>query len=145
MKFLNSLQPVALLALRMAFGLIFLTHGYPKIAKPVPGMFTLFVQHGLPGYFVYVAGVLETFGGLLLIAGLFTRAAGMLLAAEMVIAVLKIHSGGGILAVHNYEFPLSLAAGCFALSAVGPGVLSLDAIFFAQATGKPRTHNAARR
>lgn len=144
MKFLSSLQPVALLSLRIALGGIFLTHGYPKIAKPVPAMFTLFTQHGFPAYFVYVSGVLEAFGAVLLIAGLFTRAAGLVLAAEMVIAILKVHSSAGILAVHNYEFPLSLAASCFALSAVGPGMFSVDAIFFGQG-GRPRAQKPARK
>lgn len=144
MKFLSSLQPVALLSLRIVLGVIFLAHGYPKIAKPVPAMFALFVQHGLPAYFVYVSGVLEAFGAVLLMAGLFTRAAGLVLAAEMVIAILKVHSSAGILAVHNYEFPLSLAASCFALSAVGPGVFSVDAIFFGQG-GRPRAPKPARK
>jgi len=84
------------------------------------------VQHGLPGYFVYVAGILETFGGGLLILGLFTRVAGLLLAIEMGVAIWKVHSGGGYLAVHNYEFPLALAATCFALATVGAGLLSVD-------------------
>lgn len=145
MKLLNSLQPLALLLLRVGLGVIFLTHGYPKIAKPVPAMFSLFVQHGLPGYFVYVTGVLETFGGLLLIVGLFTRAAALLLVAEMAVAIFKVHNGGGILGIHYYEFPLSLAVACFALAAVGPGWISLDAMFFGEGSGKSRAQRPARK
>lgn len=145
MKVLNSLQPLALLLLRLALGVVFLTHGYPKIAKPVPAMFNLFVGHGFPAYFVYIAGVLETFGGLLLIVGLFTRAAGLVLAGEMAVAILKVHSAGGILAVHNYEFPLSLAMSCFALSALGPGAISLDAMFLGEGSAKSRASKPARK
>lgn len=145
MRFLSSLQPIALLFLRLALGVVFLTHGYPKIAKPVPAMFTMFVQHGFPAYFVYVSGVLETFGGVLLIAGLFTRPAGLLLAAEMAVAILKVHGAGGILAVHNYEFPLSLAVACFALSALGPGVFSLDSIFLGEGRVKTRAQKPSRK
>lgn len=145
MRFLSSLQPVALLVLRLALGVIFLTHGYPKIAKPVPAIFTFFMQHGFPAYFVYVSGVLEAFGGVLLIVGLFTRPAALLLAAEMAVAILKVHSAGGILAVHNYEFPLSLAVACFALSALGPGIFSLDAIFLGENTGKTRAQKTSRK
>ena len=83
MKSLNSLQPVGLLVLRLALGLIFLSHGYPKLAHSGAGMQDFFVQHGLPGYFVYIAGVLEVFGGTLLVLGLFTRGAALLLAIEM--------------------------------------------------------------
>jgi putative oxidoreductase len=130
MKFLNSLQPFALLILRIALGIIFLTHGYPKLMKSAAPMQAMFIQHGLPGYFVYVAGVLEVFGGGMLILGLFARAAGFLLAMEMAVAIVKVHSAGGILAVHNYEFPLSLAVACLALAAVGPGLISIDAALF---------------
>src|SRR5213593_4772339 len=130
MKSLNSLQPVALLALRLALGVIFFSHGYPKLAHQGAGMQGFFVQHGLPGNFVYIAGVLEVFGGILLALGLFTRGAALLLAIEMGVAIWKVHSNGGYLAVHNYEFPLAMLAGSFALATVGAGLLSLDHVLF---------------
>jgi putative oxidoreductase len=126
MKSLNSLQPLGLLVLRVALGLIFFSHGYPKLAHSGAGMQSFFVQHGLPGYFVYVSGVLEVFGGILLVVGLFTRAAALLLAIEMGVAIWKVHSSGGYLAVHNYEFPLAMLTACFALATVGAGRVSLD-------------------
>ena len=132
MRFLNSLQPVGLLVLRIALGIIFIAHGYPKLAHLRGGaqMQSFFVEHGLPGYFVYVAGVIETFGGGLLLLGLFTRAAALLLAMEMCVAIWKVHSVHGYLAVHDYEFPLTLATACFALATVGAGMISLDLILF---------------
>jgi putative oxidoreductase len=126
MKFLDSLQPLGLLILRVALGVIFLTHGYPKLMKPNMEIQHMFVQHGLPGQFVYVTGGLEVFGGLLLALGLFTRPAALLLAIEMGVLIWKMHSSGGILAVHLYEFPLALAAGCIALATVGAGRISVD-------------------
>jgi putative oxidoreductase len=127
-KFLDMFRPVGLLVLRVALGIIFIAHGYPKLAHLRGGaqMQSFFVEHGLPGYFVYVAGVIEAFGGGLLLLGLFTRAAGLLLAIEMCVAIWKVHSGHGYLAVHDYEFPLTLAASCFALATVGAGMISLD-------------------
>jgi len=130
MKSPNSLQPAGLLLLRLALGLIFFTHGYPKLAHAGAGMQSFFVEHGLPGYFVYIAGVLEVFGGMLLVLGLFTRGAALLLAIEMGVAIWKVHSTGGYLAVHNYEFPLAVLAGSFALATVGAGRLSLDQPLF---------------
>jgi len=56
MKSLNLLQPFGLLALRLVLGMIFFAHGYPKLAHLGGGMQEFFVQHGLPGYFVYAAG-----------------------------------------------------------------------------------------
>ena len=69
---LNALQPVGLLLLRLVLGIIFIWHGYPKLTHP-NAMHGMFVQHGLPGYFVTVAGVLEVFGGGLIILGFLTR------------------------------------------------------------------------
>jgi putative oxidoreductase len=131
-KFLNSLQPIGLLALRIALGVIFIAHGYPKLAHLRGGaqMQGFFVEHGLPGYFVYIAGVIETFGGGLLLLGLFARAAALLLGIEMCVAIWKVHSAHGYLAVHDYEFPLTLATACFALATVGAGLISLDLLLF---------------
>jgi putative oxidoreductase len=126
MKSLNSLQPLGLLLLRIALALIFFTHGYPKLAHSGAGMQSFFVQHGMPGYFVYISGVLEVFGAVLLALGLFTRATALLLAIEMGVAIWKVHSVGGYLAIHNYEFPLALLGSSFALATVGAGLFSLD-------------------
>lgn len=137
MKSLNSLQPLGLLVLRLAIGLIFFTHGYPKLAHSGPEMQNFFVQHGLPGYFVYISGALEVFGALLLVLGLFTRGAALLLAIEMGVAIWKVHSTGSYLAVHNYEFPLAVLAGSFALATVGAGALSLDHPLFEGGRSRP--------
>jgi putative oxidoreductase len=136
MKSLNSLQPVGLLVLRVVLGLIFFSHGYPKVAHSAPGMQAFFVEHGLPGYFVYISGVLEVFGAVLLALGVFARGAALLLAIEMGVAIWKVHSSGGYFAVHNYEFPLAMLAGSFALATVGAGLLSLDHVLF-EGRGKP--------
>ena len=130
MKSLNSLQPLGLLLLRSAVGIIFVYHGYPKLLHQGAGMQGFFTQHGLPAYFVYVSGMLEVFGGGLLVLGLFARLAGLLLAIEMGVAIWKVHSSAGITAVHNYEFPLALGTAAFAIATVGAGMLSLDWLLF---------------
>src|SRR6202171_6327068 len=134
---LNALQPVGLLLLRLSLGIIFIWHGYPKLTHP-NAMHGMFVQHGLPGYFVTVAGVLEVFGGGLLILGFLMRIAAMLLAIEMAVAIWKVHSAGGYQAVHNYEFTLVLAAACFALATVGAGRASVDYALYESGRG-PRS------
>ena len=135
MKSLNRLQPIALLVLRIALAIIFLYHGYPKLGHLRGGsqMQGFFIEHGLPGYFVYVAGVIEMFGGGLLLIGLFTRPAALLLAVEMCVAIVKVHSGHGYFGVHDYEFPLTLAASCFVLASTGAGFISLDGLPFSDA------------
>lgn len=136
MKSLEKLQPLALLVLRSVLALVFITSGYPKLTGTSPMGPQFFVQHGLPAWFVYLAGVLELFGGALLILGLFTRATALLLAVEMGVAIWKVDSAKGYLAIHEYAYPLVLGAACFALSSVGPGAISMDFPLFGGA--KPR-------
>lgn len=128
MKFLNSLQPIGLLLLRIALGVIFLFHGYPKLAhlRGNLQMQNFFIEHGMPGYFLYIAGVIETFGGGLLLLGLFTRPAALFVGAEMCVAIWKVHSAHGYFGVNDYQLPFALAAACFALATVGAGMISVD-------------------
>jgi putative oxidoreductase len=145
-KFLNSFQPFGLLILRLALGLIFLTHGYPKLTRSAAAMQGMFVEHGLPAQLVYVAGVLETFGGVLLILGLFARPAALLLAVEMGVAIVKVHSSRGIMALHEYEFPLALGVACLTLATVGAGVASADHLLFgAGGSSRPRSARPAKK
>ena len=135
----EKLRPLALLLLRVALGAIFLYHGYPKLFGHTREALQWFAQHGFPSFFAYIAGIVECFGGCLLIAGLFTRVAGLLLAGEVAIALWKVH---GILAnpwkVPNYELPLALAVGAFALAVLGGGPVALDRLFFPEGKRSPR-------
>ena len=131
MQFLEKLKPVALLFLRLGLAAIFIFHGYPKLFGHAGQWMDAFGHMGFPRYFAYISGVLEFFGGLLLIAGLFTRITGLLLAIEMAIAIWRVHlPQGTFLDVHNYEMPLALCVGSFALAAVGAGVISLDHLLY---------------
>lgn len=134
---LEKLKPLALLILRVAMGVIFIHYGYPKLFVHPRSTAAWFAQHGFPGYFAYISGVLELFGGLLLIAGLFTRIAGLLLAVEMAVALWRVHGLiSDPLAVQNYQFPLMMGVAAFALTTVGAGPLSFDQVFFRE-TRKP--------
>jgi putative oxidoreductase len=144
MKFLSGLQPLALLALRWVLSLIFIYHGYPKLAHPTDAMRDFFTSHGFPGYFLGFAGMLESFGALLFFVGLFTRPAALVLAAEMAIAIGKVHSTHGIMSVRDYEFPLSLAAACVVLGTIGAGAFSLDYMIFGEAGKKRRATKSGR-
>jgi putative oxidoreductase len=139
MRSLEKLKPLAQLLLRCALGIIFISHGYPKLFGQTAHFVQFFSRVGLPSYFVYVAGVLELFGGCLLIAGLFTRAVGLLFAVEMSIAIWKVHLAKGVMAVREYEFPLALAVAAFTLATIGAGVISLDyPLFRGKTTAKSK-------
>jgi putative oxidoreductase len=126
MKFLNALQPLALVVLRVAFGIIFLSHGWPTLAHRSSSVHTMFLQQGIPVYWVYISGVLEVFGGGLLAVGLFTRGAALLLAVEMVLMIWKVSPPHSYFAVNEYAYPMVVAAGCFVLATTGAGVISVD-------------------
>ena len=126
MKSLNALQPLALLMLRAAFGIIFMSHGYPMLAHRTSATHALFAQHAIPDYFAYISGVLELFGGGLLLLGLFTRGAALLLAVETVLLMWKVYTPHSYLAVNEYAYPLAVATGCFALATIGAGLISVD-------------------
>jgi putative oxidoreductase len=128
---LGKLKPVALLLLRLGLAIIFIYHGFPKLFTHSQEALAAFPRMGFPSYFAYIAGIVEFFGGCLLILGLFTRIAALLIAGEMAIAIWRVHlPQGGVLAVSNYQFPLALAVGAFALVALGAGAISLDYAIF---------------
>ena len=129
MESLEKLKPLALLLLRLGLGIIFVFHGYPKLFTHTRETMQGFSHMGFPGYFAYIAGVFEFFGGLLL-------------AIEMAVALVKVN---GIIAnpmaVDSYQFPLACAVGSFALVALGAGPISLDHAVFANKRGSA-THKA---
>src|ERR1700675_1526410 len=138
MKFLNTLQPLGLALLRVALAVIFIYHGYPKLVRADAMMRQFFIQHGFPGYFVGLAGFLGCGGGPLLLIGLFTRPAALLLAAEMLIAIWKVKMVRGVFAVNEYQFELALAAAGVAVAAVGAGSLSVDHVMLGESGGTKR-------
>jgi len=114
----------ALGALRVFFGLLFMEHGVQKlfgwlVSRPRPPVELLSLM-GL-------AGVLETFGGLLLVLGLYTRPVALLLAAEMAYAYLFVHLPRGLAPILNGGEKALLYGGIFFyLGARGGGHFSLD-------------------
>ena len=131
MHHFEKLKPVALLLLRLGLGIIFIHHGFPKLFTHTHEALQQFRHMGFPPYFAYISGIVEFFGGCLLIIGLFTRIAALLLAGEMGIAILRVHlPQGGPMAVNNYQLPLALAVAAFALVAVGAGAVSFDRAIF---------------
>jgi putative oxidoreductase len=130
MNALEKLKPLGLLLLRWGLGAIFIVSGYAKLFGNVQRVFDFFASIGMPRYMVFVAGAVEFFGGWLLVAGLFTRVAALLLAGQMAITIWKVHMGKGVLAVNEYAYPLALAVGAFALATCGAGVISLDKLIF---------------
>ncbi len=132
MNILDKLRPVALLQLRGALGVIFVYYGWGKLFSEAESSAQFFRQHALPAYASYVTGIVELFGGCLLIVGLFTRISALLLTAIMAGALWKVGFVNGVLAVPQYQLPMAVGVGVFALAAFGAGVISLDYAIFRQ-------------
>ncbi len=74
-----------------------------------------------------IAGILETFGGLLLFVGLFTRPVAFVLSGEMAVAYFIGHAPQGFWPVLNQGAPAVFYSFLFLyLSAAGPGPWSVD-------------------
>ena len=109
----------ALLFVRLASGLIFLTHGWEKLMN-LRGADSFFNTLGLPpGTAVFIA-VVETIGGLMLMLGIAPRLAGLVLGVEMLVALLLVAVPSG-----SYELELMLAASAFAVFFAGGGAYAL--------------------
>jgi putative oxidoreductase len=129
-QFLNKLQPVALLLLRIAGGLIFFSHGWAKLAN-TSGTMKGFSGMGFPGWVGVFIGALETAGGVFFILGLFTRPLALLLFIEMLVAIFGVHlKHAAWWDVKSYELALACAGISLGLTAYGAGAASVDYFLF---------------
>jgi putative oxidoreductase len=126
LRFLDRLQPLGLLALRVVLGAILIGYGYGKVFGGLHKMASVAASLGLPGWLGYVSAFTEFVGGMLLVVGLFTRLASIAICINMLVAVKsQWHSGF----LHGYDYPLACAAMAFAIIFLGPGPMSLDWAF----------------
>jgi len=106
------------LLLRLTLGILMLLHGVGKITAGPGAILGLMAKIGVPpvlGYLVYVG---EVVAPLLLIVGLWTRPAALVVAINMIAAVLLVHSaqlgeltrtGGWALELQGFYFFTAIA------------------------------------
>ena len=126
MRYLDRLQPLALLVMRLALGVVMLAHGYQKTFRHLHDHVHMVASLGIPAWLGYVSSFTEFFGGLLILAGFFTRPAAFAICIDLIVAIWKVHWHNGLTGDHGYEFPLALAALAFALIFFGGGPISID-------------------
>ena len=128
MRYLDRMQPLGLLALRLALGAIMIGHGWHKVNGHLHDFATNVAGMGLPAWLGYVNAFVEFIGGILVILGLLTRCVSCAILIDMSVAIAKVHWKHGFLGSGGYEFPLALWTIAFALLFFGAGPISLDAI-----------------
>ncbi|MGA3347808.1 MAG: DoxX family protein [Candidatus Sulfotelmatobacter sp.] len=128
MRYLDRLQPLALLVMRLALGAVMVGHGYQKVFGGLHHHVQLVTSLGLPGWSAYLSAFAEFLGGLLVLIGLFTRFAALAICIDMSVAIAKVHFHHGLMGNGGYEFPLALAALAFGLTFLGPGPIAFDHI-----------------
>lgn len=129
---------IGLLLIRLVIGLSFMGHGAQKL-------FGWFGGYGLKGTggwmdsigmkpgvrMALIAGLAELVGGLLFVLGLFTPLAAIMIAATMVVAIVKVHGPNGYWSTQNgYEYNLTLLVVVIGVALIGPGQYALDHLFF---------------
>lgn len=124
---------LGLLVLRVVVGLIFAAHGAQKIFEyTLPGTIGSFADMGvpLPEIAAPVVACIELIGGVLLALGLFVRPVGILLAIDMLVAIILVHLPAGLwVGEGGYEFVAVLGVAALALAFTGAGRFSLDGAF----------------
>ena len=125
---LQELEPRVRSLLRIIAGFTFSLHGFQKLFGFFGGMGGSGATAAF-GSLPWVAGVLETFGGVVLLAGLFTRPVAFILCGQMAVAYFRAHSPKGFWPIANGGELAVLYCFIFLYLAIaGGGPISLDRI-----------------
>ena len=123
----GSYPDLVSLILRLAVGLLFVIHGYPKLTRKQREQGGAWMKTvGMPSGMMAFGGIAEFFGGLALLLGLLTPIVAVLAALWMLsttwfsITKLKKKYAGG------YELDVTMVLVALALALLGSGAFSID-------------------
>lgn len=134
---LSAFSPAILSLFRIVFGLLFAAHGASKVlAWPIDYGSGAFPIGSWPSWW---AGLIELVAGLLIMVGLFTRAAAFIAAGQMAVAYFWQHQPHGLWPIDPTQNPMGQPMGggepavlyCFAfllLVFTGGGAYAVDAL-----------------
>lgn len=134
LDFLDRYRNYGPLAIRIALSLVMMAHGSQKLfgafeGGGLSGTAAFFDKIGIvPGVFwALVVAIVETFGGLLVLIGFFTRPAAVLIGITMFVAMTWVHLPNGFfLSDRGIEFTLVLFCMAVTLALMGPGTVSVE-------------------
>jgi putative oxidoreductase len=137
-KLLSTTDDAALTIARWILGAVFLAHGSQKLLGwfggfGFRGTVNMFTSMGMPAALALLVILTEFFGGLALLAGLFTRVAALGIVGLMLGAIALVHFQNGFFMNwmgnqkgEGFEFHLLAIALALALVIGGAGALSAD-------------------
>lgn len=131
---------VALLASRVALGVILLAHGWQKFNEyTLEGTAASFGDMGVPAPTLAATftTTVEMLGGAALILGVLAPVVALLNVFNLVGAIVIVHAGNGVFVQDNgYELVLALAAGLLIIAATGAGRFSIDGLLGHRTTSR---------
>ena len=124
---------IAVLALRLVAGLLFLQAGGMKLFDWFGGIPADYGGHPPIMSQTWIGGVLEFYGGAAILLGLFTRPVAFILAGEMAVAYFQFHQPNGVWPIQNHGEPAVLLCFIFLFFAThGAGSWSADGVIAAR-------------
>lgn len=123
------------LVLRLTLGVLTLLHGIAKIGAGVGGIAGMLGNAGLPGVLAYGAYAGEVVAPLLLIVGLWTRPAALVVAINMVFAVALAHAAELAMLSRTGGWALELQ-GFFLFTAIAVALLGAGRFSVGGANGR---------
>jgi putative oxidoreductase len=130
----NNFFNFGLLLLRIGLGIMFMTHGFPKLIHGPDTWIKLGSVMGIVGikfgyvFWGFMAAFAEFFGGIFLLLGLGFRVAILFMLFDMIMAVCMHANSGDNLGIMSHAIEDGIVF--LALLFMGPGKFSVDHLIF---------------
>jgi len=133
---------IALFLVRLALASVFIVHGFGKFAN-MEATIGYFNTLGFPSALSYLVAAIELLGGIAMLIGIGTTAAGVGIAIVMIGAIIKVHWSQGFSG--GWEFPFILLLSALAIGVSGSGCISIPKLLKGKETQskKPKSSKSA--
>lgn len=124
--------PYGLALLRIVLGIAFALHGWSKLSGGMDGVAGFFASIGIPAasLVAWIVMIVELVGGILLIIGFLTQIVGILLALDMLGAIIFAYIGRGAPFIENgaisWEKELVFGVAALGIALTGAGAWAVD-------------------